>query len=69
VSEAEGTDLVNAIEIFEFNNISLGINELIDTTEPTVSIFSPVDGAAGVTVITNLVFPYLKIIKLKNRIC
>ena len=60
-SGVEGTDTVIAAEYFMFNGTLISATELIaptDTTAPTVSTFSPADGASSVSVGSNIVLTF-----------
>lgn len=60
-SGVEGTDYISGVEYFNFNGTIISASNLIsytDTTAPTVSTFSPADGASSVSVGSNIVLTF-----------
>ncbi|NDD15219.1 MAG: hypothetical protein EB072_21945, partial [Betaproteobacteria bacterium] len=55
VSAGEGSDRISNTEIFVFSNITVLLEDLVDTTAPTVSSITPADEATAVTVGANVV--------------
>lgn len=62
-SGSEGTDTVKNVENFSFSDGVFAASSLIDATAPTVSTFSPTDGATGVAVGSNIVLTFSEAIQ------
>ncbi|MEI6029310.1 MAG: Ig-like domain-containing protein, partial [Betaproteobacteria bacterium] len=59
----DGADTLTGVESLQFEDQSVGVTGLLDTTAPTVTTFSPADEATGVAVGANIVLTFSEAIQ------